>query len=87
MAMVTESNGVRPDMAKQRRQKQKEHRVSGEGIVRAEEVVTSTSPCSVVRHQKLCVAIDIAAQRIYGWVFYFFQLTALLLRLWPNTSS
>lgn len=29
MAMVTESNGVKPDMAKQRRQKQKEHRVSG----------------------------------------------------------
>jgi hypothetical protein len=29
MATVTESNGVKPDMAKQRRQKQKEHRVSG----------------------------------------------------------
>ncbi|XP_024402345.1 transcription initiation factor TFIID subunit 2 isoform X1 [Physcomitrium patens] len=51
-------------MAKQRKQKQKEQRPSDIGVIKSNEGVASS--CCTILHQKLCVVIDLAAQRIYG---------------------
>ena len=39
------------------------------GVIKSDEGVASS--CSTILHQKLCVAIDLAAQRIYGWALCF----------------
>ncbi|XP_024359807.1 transcription initiation factor TFIID subunit 2 isoform X2 [Physcomitrium patens] len=51
-------------MAKQRKQKQKEHLPSDVEVVMSDEGFTSS--CCAILHQKLCVAIDLSTQRIYG---------------------